>query len=472
MKGEYLSRAIDGQLAEWKKEPDRKPLLLRGARQVGKSSTVKEFGKQFDYFFEINFEKKDSKDAKAIFEKTSSPKQICEELSVIYDIPVIPGRTLMFLDEIQACIPAISSLRFFYEEYPELHVIAAGSLLEFALQEISSYGVGRVRSMFLYPFSYVEFLRAMQLNLLAEALQKSSPEKPFSDEIHNKCMQQLLRFILIGGMPKVVATYSHGGSLYQCQQVLDDLTLSLYDDFSKYRERVPTSRLREVFSSIIRQTGGKFTYSNASQVSSYAQIKESVELLELAGIVYPVTHTSANGLPLAAEMNIKHRKYLIFDTGLYQRFLKLDLGLLFHAENLEQVNKGALAELFTGLELLKSAPCTNPVQLYYWQREKPGSSAEVDYVVQRNRDIVPLEVKSGTKGSMQSMFQFLSEKNYAYGIRCSMENFGAYQHVKIYPLYGVSRIFDIKTTTLASDCGMDNDRIEEVLNMHLRTPYK
>ena len=137
----------------------------------------------------------------------------------------------------------------------------------------------------------------------------------------------------------------------------------LYDDFAKYKARVPTSRLREVFSSVIRQTGGKFTYSYASQNANHIQIKESVELLELAGIVYLVTHTSANGLPLAAEMNTKHRKYLIFDTGIYQRFLKLNLGQLLYANTLEQINKGALAELFVGLELMKAAPCTNPTQL-------------------------------------------------------------------------------------------------------------
>jgi predicted AAA+ superfamily ATPase len=241
-------------------------------------------------------------------------------------------------------------------------------------------------------------------------------------------------------MPEVVATYTRGGSLLECQQVLDDLMLSLYDDFSKYRERVPSSRLREIFASVIRQIGGKFTYSHASEHANRLQIKESVELLELAGLIYPVTHTSSNGLPLAAEMNIKFRKYLPLDTGIYQRFLRLDLGQLLTANSLQQVNKGALAELFTGLELLKSAPSTNPTQLYYWQREKSGSNAEVDYVVQSGADIVPVEVKAGTKGSMQSMFQFLSEKKYTYGIRCSMENFGAFQNVKIYPLYGVSNI--------------------------------
>ncbi|MDR1556135.1 MAG: AAA family ATPase [Tannerellaceae bacterium] len=441
MSKEYLKRAIDKELLEWKDSRIRKPLLLRGARQVGKSSAVRELGKQFGSFVEINFEKDDLLyGVNAVFERGADPKRICDELSLIYRKPIIPGQTLLFLDEIQACIPAISSLRYFYEEYPELHVVAAGSLLEFALQEIPSFGVGRIRSLFLYPFSFDEYLRATGFGMLADALQKASSGKPFSDAVHNRCLQQLVRFMLIGGMPEVVATYADGGSLLECQQVLDDLMLSLYDDFSKYKERVPVSRLREVFASVIHQTGGKFTYSRVSPDLNRLQVKESLELLELAGVVHPVTHTSANGLPLAAEMNTKHRKFLIFDTGIYQRFLRLDLGRLLTAESLEQVNKGALAELFVGLELLKSAPSNFPIQLYYWQREKPGSAAEVDYVVQCNTDIVPVEVKSGTKGSMQSMFQFLSEKKYAYGIRCSMENFGNYQNVRIYPLYAVSRM--------------------------------
>jgi predicted AAA+ superfamily ATPase len=441
MGNEYLKRSIDHELFNWKHDKRRKPVLLRGARQVGKSSTVRELSKQFDSFVEINFERDNLKyNVNAVFERALDPKQICDELSLIYGKPIVAGRTLLFLDEIQACIPAISSLRYFYEEYPELHVIAAGSLLEFALQELPSFGVGRIRSMFLYPFSFDEYLRAAGSGMLADALQKASPEKPFPAPVHNKYLQEIVRFLLLGGMPEVVATYVQGGSILECQQVLDDLMLSLYDDFSKYKGRVPASRLCEIFSSVIHQTGGKFTYSHASEHANRLQIKESMELLELAGIIYPVTHTSANGLPLAAEMNTKYRKYLIFDTGIYQRFLRLDLSQLLTAEKLEQVNKGALAELFVGLELLKSAPCTYPIQLYYWQRAKQGSAAEVDYVVQRETDIIPVEVKSGTKGSMQSMFQFLSEKEYSYGIRCSMENFGTYQNVKIYPLYAVSRI--------------------------------
>ena len=441
MSKEYLKRAIDKELLDWKTSSIRKPLLLRGARQVGKSSTVREFGKQFENFVEINFEKDDLLfGINAVFERGLDPKRICNELSFIYRKPIIPGQTLLFLDEIQACIPAISSLRFFYEEYPELHVIAAGSLLEFALQEIPSFGVGRIRIMFMYPFSFDEYLRVMGSEILADALQKASPEKPFSDVVHNRYLQELVRFILIGGMPEVVAIHARGGSMLECQQVLDDLMLSLYADFSKYKERVPASRIREVFASVVHQTGGKFTYTEASPDLNRLQVKSSLELLELAGIIHSITHTSANGLPLAAEMNTKHRKFLIFDTGIYQRFLRLDLSQLLTAKSLEQVNKGALAELFVGLELIKSAPSNSPTQLYYWQREKPGASAEVDYVVQCGANIAPIEVKSGTRGSMQSMFTFLSEKKHLYGVRCSMENFGAFENVKIYPLYAASQI--------------------------------
>jgi predicted AAA+ superfamily ATPase len=441
MNKKYLKRSIDNELTAWKNASNRKPILLRGARQVGKSSTVKELGKQFDSFVEVNFERDDLKyNVKSVFERGFDPKRICEELSLIYQTPIIPGQTLLFLDEIQTCIPAISSLRYFYEEYPELHLIAAGSLLEFALQQLPSFGVGRIRSLFLYPFSFDEYLRAMNLSVLADALQKASPDKPFSDSVHKTMLPHLVRFMLIGGMPEVVATYVNSGSMLECQQVLDDLMLSLYDDFSKYKERIPSSRLREVFASVIHQTGGKFTYSKTSPDLNRLQVKESLELLELAGIIHPVTHTSANGLPLAAEVNTKYRKFLILDTGIYQRFLRLNLGQLLTTENLQQVNKGALAELFVGLELLKSAPSNYPTELYYWQREKSGSLAEVDYVVQSNTAILPVEVKSGTKGSMQSMYVFLSEKNCTYGIRCSMENFGKFQHIRIYPLYAASQI--------------------------------
>jgi len=433
----YLQRNIDADLQEWKNSDNRKPLLLRGARQVGKSSAVRELGKQFDYFVEINFENKNFASAKKVFERHSDPHLICDEFTALYETPIVAGKTLLFLDEIQSCADAISALRYFYEQMPDLHVVAAGSLLEFALQKTPSYAVGRVRSMYMYPFSFEEFLTAMQRNVLLEKLRTATPENPLSDEVHGKLKDFFLRFIVIGGMPEVVAKYASGGSLLDCQNILDELTDAFFNDFAKYKQRVPATRLEEVFSAIIAQTGQKFTYSQTATSANQIQLKESIELLKMAGLAYSVTHSSANGLPLAAETNPRYRKLMIFDTGIYQRFLRLDLSKLLLSEKIEQINKGALAEMFVGIELVKSQNNRLPAELYYWQREKKGSTAEVDYVIQREQEIVPIEVKSGTKGAMQSMFLFLEEKRLSHGIRCSMENFGKFQNIEIYPLYSI-----------------------------------
>ncbi|MDR1342950.1 MAG: AAA family ATPase [Prevotellaceae bacterium] len=436
----YLKRRIDTDLQEWKNAEKRKPLLLRGARQVGKSSAVRELGKRFESFLEINFENKDFASAKRIFERHSDPRLICDELSALYEQPIIAGQTLLFLDEIQSCTDAISSLRYFYEQMPELHVIAAGSLLEFALPKIPSYAVGRVRSMYMYPFSFEEFLVAMERNILLEKLNVATPQNPLSEEVYKKLQELFLRFVAIGGMPEVVSEYAASGSLLSCQHILDELTETLFNDFGKYRQRVPAARMEEVFSAIIAQTGQKFTYSKAAIAANQVQMKESIEILKMAGLVYSATHSSANGLPLAAETNPRYRKLMLFDTGIYQRFLRLDLAHLLLDEKIEQINRGALAEMFVGTELVKAQNNRLPVELYYWQREKSGSTAEVDYLIQQGKNIVPVEVKAGTKGAMQSMFLFLSEKRQPFGVRCSMENFGEFQQVQIYPLYAAGKL--------------------------------
>ena len=324
----YLKRRIDIDLLEWMEAEDRKPLVLRGARQVGKSSAVRELSKKFAHFLEINFENKNDAVAKPVFERNSNPKTICDELSAIYETPIIAGKTLLFLDEIQSCPDAISSLRFFYEQMPELHVIAAGSLLEFALQNIPSYAVGRLRSVYMYPFSFEEFLQAMNNAILLDKLTAVSPLNPLPNELHKKLTGLLLRFVAIGGMPEVVSKYALGGSLLECQNILDELTETLYNDFAKYKQRVPAMRLGEVFSAIIAQTGQKFTYSRASTSANQIQMKECIELLKMSGLVYSVTHTSSNGLPLAAETNARYRKLMIFDTGIYQRLLRLEMANL------------------------------------------------------------------------------------------------------------------------------------------------
>ena len=441
----YYNRLIDIELLHWAKSNDFKPLLLRGARQVGKSSAVRNLSKKFEYFLEINFE--EDKKAQKVFENENlTPALICEKLFSIYDIPIIAGKTLVFFDEIQACIPAISSLRFFYEKMPDLHVIAAGSLLEFALEEIPSFGVGRIRSMFMYPFSFHEFLNANGNAGLLETINKADVNQPLDDIIHSKALYLLKLFMLIGGMPEVVAKYIADKDLYKCQLALDDLIVSLKNDFVKYKKRIPSLQISTAFDSVLRQIPNKFKYTNHHSEYTLFQMKHAVELLVMAGLVIPITHTSANGLPLGAEINPKFRKMILIDTGIFQRSLGLQLSDILLSNDFDAMNKGGIAEMFAGLELLKSSGPYQQAQLYYWLREGQNARAEVDYVIQKGDKIVPLEVKSGTTGKMQSLRLFMNEKQSEYGIRTSLENFAQYGKIKVVPLYAIgSKILDFCT---------------------------
>ena len=434
----YFKRDIEQELLHWKNDKERHPLLIRGARQVGKSTLIRNFSLQFSHFVELNFEQ--DIEAKKIFEGNLRPKSICEELSVLYNTPIIAGETLLFFDEIQSCLPAISSLRFFYEQYPELHVIAAGSLLEFAFSELPSFGVGRVSSMFLYPFSFGEFLNAAEADLLRKAIIAASPEEPLSAPIHDKALELYKRFMILGGMPKVISSYFNGGDLLTCQRVLDDLISAYEDDFAKYKNRVSPSLIRMVFKSVVEQNGQKFVYSKVLPDLSHLLVKKALELLTMAGLIIPITHSSANGVPLGAEINPKLRKFIVFDSGIFQRLLGLKLSEVLLRDDFESINKGAIAELSVGLELIKSASCYQRQTLYYWHREAKSSNAEVDYLIQRNVSILPIEVKAGTKGSMQSLYIFMDAKKIEKGIRVSQENFSKYQNVEVYPLYAVANL--------------------------------
>lgn len=428
----YLHRTIDSALVDWSKDRRRKPLLLRGARQVGKSSAIRNLGKNFKYFVELNFDK--DKDIHTLFEQNLSPKEISEQLSVVYNTPIIAVETLLFLDEIQSCEEAISSLRYFYEDFPELHIIAAVSLLEFALESLASFGVGRIRSMYIYPFSFEEFLLACGEGALWNAISKASADKPLLEPIHRKALMLLKKFFVLGGMPEVISAYTGGEGMLECIKIMDDLIISYRDDFSKYNRKVPESRISEVFDSVVMNSGRPFVYAGAAN-ANIKQIKDALELLIKAGLVIPVTHSSSNGIPLGAELNAKKRKMLVFDTGLFQRMQGLDLSELILSDELELVNKGSIAEIFVGVELQKSSSPYTKEDLYFWKRETKSSNAEVDYVFQRGEKIIPVEVKAATRGSMQSMYLFLKEKDYELGIRCSSENFSSFQKVKVFPLY-------------------------------------
>lgn len=433
-----MNRFILNHLEQWKTSPMRTPLLLRGARQVGKTWAVREFGKSFASLVEINFERDPL--LAAAFKASLGPASILQKLSAYVGQPIIPGTTLLFFDEIQSCPAALRSLRFFFEELPALHVIAAGSLLEFALEDIASFGVGRITSLFLAPLCFGEFLEAAGLGTLGELLQQARPDRPLEGFLHAKLLEQLRIYQLIGGMPAVVDGYRQSNNILECQFILDRLLTGFHADFSKYRKKMPEARLDETLRGVARQAGSKFKYANVSNDAPGRTYKDSLELLARAGLVHKIPHTSGHGVPLGAEANPRMFKVLPFDIGLHQRMLGLNLGEHLLSGNIELINKGNLAEVFVGLELIATSSPHLAPELHYWQRETRSSQAEVDYLVVNDGRIIPVEVKSGTRGQMQSLHLFMASHPSPIGVRLSHENFGQFNNIRILPLYAAGHL--------------------------------
>lgn len=456
---EYIQRNIDVELLEWKNNPMRKPLLLRGARQVGKSSAVRHFGKEFKYFAEVNFER--HKAVKTFFQRDIDIRLIAQKIAKYINVPIEEGETLLFLDEIQECPEAIMALRFFKEDYPGLHVIAAGSLLEFTLQELPTYGVGRIHTLFMYPMTFDEFLKANDENGLIDMKGQADSRHPLDDAFHEKLVEYFRIYLLVGGMPEAVLAWIKTHDFNQCSRVQEDIILTYDDDFSKYKKRVSPDLLRTTMRGICHQSGEKITFKQISADYRSSQIREAVRLLTLAGLTTPVVATSGNGIPLDAEANEKNMKILFLDSGLLLTVLQLEGNLAQHlieqimtGNPQELVNKGGLVEMVAGLEILRNKPCVQRQRMFYW--EKSGNSiAEIDYLDIFNLKVTPIEIKSGTQGGMKSLWLFMREKHLTEAIRCSFENFGefcytdsqadnAVRHITIVPLYALENLQKMK----------------------------
>ena len=451
----YFERTIDKYLKEWAQKTERKPVLLRGARQVGKSTAVRNLGKSFERFVEINFERQP--EYKALFASNLVVERIIHQIAAISGKEIKAGQTLLFLDEIQLCPEAIMSLRFFKEDMPDLHVVAAGSLLEFALEELPTFGVGRIHSMFMFPMTFDEFLHANDERLLMEARNQASAENPLPKPLHEKLVSIFRTYLLIGGMPEVVAKWVETNDYLQCQELQDDILISYEDDFPKYRKKVDPQLLRMTLRSAAAQATSKFSYSVVGGGYRTDEVKKALEMLILAGLCVPVIRTDANGLPLGSGTDMAYRKILIFDPGIMMRILNMTLGdisqmtaeiLTESASNL--VNRGPLAELVAGLEMQRYQSPNIRHTLYYWIRDAKNSQAEVDYVDSLGGNVLPIEVKAGMKGGMKSLWIFMREKRLERGVRCSLENFGSFEYrdeeaqatrqVTVCPLYAISML--------------------------------
>ncbi|MDE7351047.1 MAG: ATP-binding protein, partial [Muribaculaceae bacterium] len=403
----------------------------------------------------INFERQP--EYKAWFASNLVVERIIHQIAAISGKEIKAGQTLLFLDEIQLCPEAIMSLRFFKEDMPDLHVVAAGSLLEFALEELPTFGVGRIHSMFMFPMTFDEFLHANGERLLMEARNQASAENPLPLPLHEKLVSIFRTYLLIGGMPEVVAKWVETNDYLQCQELQDDILISYEDDFPKYRKKVDPQLLRMTLRSAAAQATSKFLYSVVGGGYRTDEVKKALEMLILAGLCVPVIRTDANGLPLGSGTDMAYRKILIFDPGIMMRILNMTLGdisqmtagiLTESASNL--VNRGPLAELVAGLEMQRYQSPNIRHTLYYWIRDAKNSQAEVDYVDSLGGNVLPIEVKAGMKGGMKSLWIFMREKRLERGVRCSLENFGSFEYrdeeaqatrqVTVCPLYAISML--------------------------------
>ncbi len=395
-----MKRLVETQLIQWKDSVRRKPLILRGARQVGKTWLVENvLAKEFDNLVKIDFEKQS--ELHVHFSQNLEPKKILSYLELTTG-RIIPGRTLLFFDEIQACPRAIMALRYFYEEMPELHIVAAGSLLEFAFGEIS-IPVGRVQYLSVYPMTFYEYLLAVDKAVMAEN-SLVSPDR-IAEPIQTMILEELRRYFFIGGMPECIKTWKSTTSMLETFSVQSEVIESYRDDFSKYKPHVNTACLDAVFLNAAKSVGEQLKYSRLSVGHSGHTNRKAFDLLVKAKVIQKIPACDPSGLPLGATANQKKFKASMLDIGLFQRLCQVPVELELQQENLLSMYRGKLAEQFVAQELL----AWYGPELFYWSRDVRGSNAEVDYLVVCGGRIYPIEVKSGAGGSMRSLHLMLAK---------------------------------------------------------------
>lgn len=414
-----MERFRQKDLLKWKNQKNRKPLVIRGARQVGKSYLIRHFGKShFDNIIEVNFER--TPELKDLF-KSLSPKKILSHLEVLKNQTVTAGKTLIFLDEIQAAPASLVALRYFFEEVPELHVIAAGSLLEFVLSDHDfSMPVGRVEFMHLQPMSFLEFLTAQGNRKMVEWIENYEWKENVPDSLHEKLLLTMKEYCLVGGMPAVVKAYCELSQRFsEIENLKYDLITAYQSDFAKYRKHVPYERLVKVLRSLPRLVGEKVKYVNIDPDETAKNLKFCLNLLSMAQVCHPIHHTRANGVPLSAKAVDKIFKIIFLDVGLMSTLNGLNLQDF--QKDLILVNQGKVSEQLVGQELMSTFPHYKKPELFYWVREKKSSSAEVDYLMSHGSDVIPVEVKSGKRGRLKSLKIFCEEKKCKQALKICSE---------------------------------------------------
>ncbi len=411
-----MYRSALSYLHEWKNKRSRKPLVIRGARQVGKSYLVQMFANDaFENIIEINFERHSN--LRSLF-ASNDIHSIVQFIEVTYNISVVPGKTLLFFDEIQAAPEVFATLRYFYEDIPGLHIIAAGSLLEFVLENHEfSMPVGRIEYLHLGPLTFDEFLLALDRNQLSQFLNDYHINDLLPEAIHLELMKLFRQYLIIGGMPEAVCSYANTHSYLECDIIQQSLISTYRNDFNKYAGHVHCERLEKVFLKVPHVVGKKFKYTHIDREEKSRDLKQALHLLILSRVIMPVYHSSCNGIPLGAEASDRCFKLLFLDVGLLNKSMGVSAADLEKVEDLNLVNMGAVCEQFIGQHLLYSAELFKEPEIFYWMREKKNSNAKVDYILLVGQRIIPIEVKAGKVGTLKSLHMYMMEKKCHIGLR-------------------------------------------------------
>jgi predicted AAA+ superfamily ATPase len=427
-----MERIIVKRLIEWKNKTDRMPLILHGARQVGKTYTALSFGKShYKNTAYINME--DSKEINAIFARDLDPDRIIRELSVKSGQTILKGDTLIIFDEIQACERALTSLKYFYEKAPDYHIIAAGSLLGVAInREKYSFPVGKVEMVTLYPLNFEEFLWALGENLLCELIKESYASfSPLS--FHDKAMDLYKTYLVIGGMPKAVEEYvlkKDFNYVIAAQKTLNDAYIA---DMAKYASPIETTKILAAWASVpaqLAKDNHKFQYKTIKSGARAYEYETPLDWLRAAGIINKCIKVTEGKMPLAAYADNTSFKVYMMDTGLLCSKFDIAASVIVNSPLSFEGFKGALAENYIMQSLVASGFVP-----YYWESQ---GKAELDFLFQnRQGDIIPLEAKSAANVKSKSLMKYISSYNPPYAIRVSAKNFGFENNIKSIPLYAM-----------------------------------
>lgn len=403
-------------LYDWMINPRRKPLVIHGARQVGKSTLVELFAQEHKkVLLNVNLER--YPELSQVF-AGKDPRQILQEIEFLPNIKEVSNDSVLFLDEIQAVPEAIPALRYFYEDRPNLPVVSAGALLEFVLSDHSfSMPVGRIQYLHMGPMTFSEFLKGIGEEKLQTFILEYESGQKIGEVVHRRLLSLMRSYFYVGGMPEAVDIFADDGSYKKVSSIHNSIIETYLEDFPKYSGSRNLYRMRNVFNYIARNVGKKIKYSNISSQDQSATIKKDIDLLCMARVITKVTHSHCSGLPLQADLEDKVYKTLFLDIGLMNALCGLDWRMVSQMDEGRLINEGAIAEQFIGQHLQHLLFDTPNRELTYWLRQGRASNAEIDFVMGLNGAVIPIEVKAGATGRLKSLHQFMGTKDAPMAIR-------------------------------------------------------